>query len=96
MERWCRNWMGLTNSPYRFIQWMLCLKMEAYGDHTCCANSFDWDHVVLNLCGDWECRPNLPWLMTLRWDRHLATEVFVCWDGGCCVGFCREICWTAV
>ena len=22
-ERWTRNWMGLTDSPYRSIQWMI-------------------------------------------------------------------------
>ena len=94
-ERWCRNWMGLTDSPYRSIQWLLRLKMEACGDHTCHANPFHWDRVVLNLPGTRDYRPDLPWVMKLRWDGHLATEVFVYCDDGRCVGFCREICWAA-
>ena len=94
-ERWCRNWMGLTDSPYRSIQWLLRLKMEAYGDHTCRANPFHWDRVVLNLPGTRDYRPDLPWVMKLRWDGHLATEVFIYCDDGRCVGFCREICWAA-
>ena len=28
-ERWCRNWMGLTDSPYQSVQPMIRLKMDA-------------------------------------------------------------------
>ena len=32
-ERWCRNWMGLRDSPYsRSIQLLIRLKIEACGD----------------------------------------------------------------
>ena len=31
-ERWCRNWMGLRDSPYRSIQHMIRLKFVAYED----------------------------------------------------------------
>ena len=31
-EQWCRNGMGLSDSPYRSIQWLIRLKMKAYGD----------------------------------------------------------------
>lgn len=31
-ERWVRNYMGMTYSPYRSIQLMLIAKYEAYGD----------------------------------------------------------------
>ena len=94
-ERWCRNWMGLTDSPYRSIQWMIRLKMEAYGDPSDRANPFHWARVVLNLPGEDGYRPHLPWVMKLRWDGHLATEVFYYVDDGRATGFCREICWAA-
>jgi hypothetical protein len=94
-ERWCRNWMGLADSPYRSIQWLIRLKFETYGDHTCQANPYHWDRVVLNLPGVKGYRPDLPWVMKLRWDGHLATEVYVYVDDGRVVGFCREICWAA-
>ena len=60
-ERWCRNRMGLRDSPLRF---------EDY-------------------------RPDLPWVMKVRLDSHLACEVFVYVDDGRITGFCREICWAA-
>jgi hypothetical protein len=94
-ERWCRNWMGLADSPYRSIQWLIRLKFETYGDRRCRANPFHWDRVVLNLPGAWGYRPDLPWVMKLRWDGHLATEVYIYVDDGRVVGFCREICWAA-
>ena len=94
-ERWCRNWMGLADSPYQSIEWMICLKYETYGDHTCQANPFHWDRAVLNLPRVKGYRPDLPWVMKLRWDGHLATEVCTYVDNCRVVGFCREICWMA-
>ena len=41
-ERWGQNWMGITDSPYRSIQPMIRLKMDAYGDKTDIANPFHW------------------------------------------------------
>ena len=67
--------------------------MEIYREHTCLVNPFHWDRVVLNLSGTWHYRPDLPWVMKLRWDGHLATEVFIYVDNGRCVGFCWEIYW---
>jgi hypothetical protein len=93
-ERWCRNWMGLTDSPYRSIQWMIRLKMEAYGIPSDRGNPFHWARVVLNLPGEDGYQPHLPWVMKLRWDGHLATEVFYYVDDGRATGFCREICWA--
>lgn len=29
-ERWARSWMGLRDSPYRSIQWLVRLKLRAY------------------------------------------------------------------
>ena len=75
-ERWCPNWMDLTDLPYRFIQWMIRLKMEAYGDQTTRSNPFHWSRVVLNLPGENGYQPHLPWVTKLRWDGHPASEVF--------------------
>ena len=33
--------------------------------------------------------------MKIRWDGHLATEVYFYVDDGRATGFCREICWAA-
>jgi hypothetical protein len=94
-ERWCRNWMGLRDSPYRSIQQLIRLKMDAYGDSRDRTNPFHWEKVVLNLPGSEDYRPDLPWVMKVRFDGHLACEVFVYVDDGRITGFCREICWAA-
>ena len=46
-EIWSRIWMGLKDSPYRSIQWLIRLKLEAYGDRRDKANPFHWDRVEL-------------------------------------------------
>ena len=94
-ERWCRNWMGLRDSPYRSIQQLIRLKMDAYGDRCDKTNPFHWERVVLNFPGSEDYRPDLPWVMKVRFDGHLACEVFVYVDDGRITGFCREICWAA-
>ena len=50
-ERWNRNVIGLTDSPYRSIQWMIRLKMEAYSDRGNRTNPFHWNRVALDLPG---------------------------------------------
>ena len=94
-ERWVRNWMGLRDSPYRSIQMLIRLKFEAYGDRRDRTNPFHWERVLLNLPGSSDYRPDLPWVMKVRFDGHLACEAFVYVDDGRITGFCREICWAA-
>ena len=50
-EHWELNWMGLQDSPYRSLQWQVCLKFEVYGDRKDTANLFHWDRVEFNLPG---------------------------------------------
>ena len=91
-EQWCQNWIGLTYSPYHSIQWMIRLKMEAYGDRADQTNPFHWAHMVLSLPGEDGYQPHVPWVMKLRWDGQLSTEVFYYADNRRATGFCREIC----
>ena len=94
-ERWVRNWMGLKDSPFRSIQWMIRLKFEAYGDKDDPNNPFQYDRVELNLPGSEGYRPDLPWVMKIRLDNHLASEVFVYVDDGRITGHDEEACWAA-
>lgn len=94
-ERWVRNWMGLKDSPFRSIQWMIRLKFEAYGDKDDPSNPFQYDRVELNLPGSEGYRPDLPWVMKIRLDNHLASEVFVYVDDGRITGHDEEACWAA-
>lgn len=95
-ERWVRNFMGLRDSPFRSLQMMIMAKFLAYGDRTDEDNPFRWDSVVLNLPGDPDYDPSLPWVMKVRRDGHLASEVYIYVDDGKFTGWNRLECWRAV
>ena len=95
-ERWCRNWMGLKDSPVRSIQLMTRVKLVAYGDRRVRTNPFHYARVVFNLPGTPGYRPDLPWVMKVRFDGHLACEVFVYVDDSRATGHCRWIAWKAI
>jgi hypothetical protein len=71
-ERWERNWMGLRDSPYRSLQWQVRLMYEVYGDRKDRTNPYHWTRVEFNLPGSKGYRSDLPWVMKLREDGHLA------------------------
>ena len=62
-KRWCRNWLGLSDSPYRSIKWLIHLKMRDCGDMTNRTNIFHWERVVLNLPSTKRYLSDLPWVM---------------------------------
>ena len=95
-ERWVRNFMGLKDSPFRSLQMMIMAKFIAYGDRTDESNPFRWESVVLNLPGDPDYDPTLPWVMKVRKDGHLASEVYIYVDDGKFTGWNRLECWRAV
>ena len=95
-ERWVRNFMGLRDSPFRSLQMMIMAKFVAYGDRTDEENPFQWESVVLNLPGDPDYDPSLPWVMKVRRDGHLASEVYIYVDDGKFTGWNRLECWRAV
>jgi hypothetical protein len=69
--------MGLRDSPYRSLQWQVRLKLEVYGDCRVLDNPYHWDRVEYNLPGSKGYRADLPWVMKIRADGHLAAEIFV-------------------
>jgi hypothetical protein len=74
---------------------MIRLKMEAYGDRLVRTNPFHWEKVVWNLPGSPGYRSDLPWVMKVRWDGHLAAEVYVYVDDGRPTAHSAELCWAA-
>lgn len=94
-ERWVRNFMGMKDSPYRSLQMMIMAKFVAYGDRRDRNNPFQWESVVLNLPGDPDYDPSLPWVMKVRIDGHLACEVYVYVDDGKFTGWSKLECWRA-
>jgi hypothetical protein len=87
-ERWERNWMGLRDSPFHSIQWQIRLKGTE--DRRVLSNPFHWDRVEFNLPGSKGYRSDLPWVMKIRCDGHLATEVYVYVDDGRVTGHSAE------
>ena len=69
--------MGLRDSPYRSLQWQVRLNYEVYGDRKDQTNPYHWARVEFNLPGSKGYRSDLPWIMKLREDGHLAVEIFV-------------------
>jgi hypothetical protein len=94
-ERWNRDMMGLTSSPYFAIQQMLWAKEAMYGDRHDAENPFQWDKIKFNLPTTEGYDPSLPWVAKIRVDGTLASEVFIYVDDARIVGETSERCWDA-
>jgi hypothetical protein len=94
-ERWERNWMGLQDSLYRSLQWQTRLKFEIYGNQKLLSNLFHWERVKFNLPGSRGYRLDLPWVMKIRVDGHLAAEVFEYVDDCRAMGHSQDLTWRA-
>ena len=95
LERWERNWMDLRDSPYRSLQWQVRLKLEVYGDRKALDNPYHWDRVEFNLPGSKGYRSDLPWVMKIQCDGHLAAKNFVYVDNGRATGHSPRLTWAA-
>jgi hypothetical protein len=87
--------MGLRDLPYRSLQWQVYLKFEVYGDRKETSDLFHWDIVEFNLPDSRGYQSDLPWVMKIREDGHLAAEIFVYVDDGRPTGYCRDLTWRA-
>jgi hypothetical protein len=94
-ERWNRDMMGLTSSPYFAIQQMLWAKEAMYGNRREEGNPFQWDKIKFNLPTTADYDPSLPWVAKIRMDGTLASEVFIYVDDARIVGETAERCWQA-
>ena len=74
--------MGLRDSPYRSIQHLIRLKIEANGDRWDRSNPCHWERVLYNLPSTKGYCSGLPWVTKVRFDRHLAYKVYVYVDDG--------------
>ena len=72
-EHWDKNFMGLTDSPYRHLQLLVHVKFKDYEERKDPLNPFQWSHANMNIPGDESYTPKLPWVMKLRSDGHLAS-----------------------
>ena len=93
-ERFCRNMMGLTDSPYRSVQPLMWAKELIMGDGK--GNGpYRWDRVELNLPGSAGYDPRRPWVAKVRVDGSLASDLFIYMDDGRVTAGSEEECWAA-
>ena len=76
-QRWTRCLMGAKPSPYQAIRSMLWAEDIIRGDRQDQSNPFRWDSIQLNLPGDRNYNPALPWVAKLRRDGELATDFYI-------------------
>ena len=67
--------MGLTTSPYQTTQCAQRVKRIIFGDKSDPDNIFGWVDVRLNLPGDAEYDPSLPWISKIRSNGDIAADV---------------------
>ena len=87
--------MGLTDSHYRSLQLLIYVKFIAYVDRNDSSNPFQWSHANMNLQGDESFAPKLPWVIKVRSDGHLASEIFIYVDYGRIISHSELVCWQA-
>jgi hypothetical protein len=61
-EAWKRAAMGVKSSPYQAVSVLTVADEIIKGNHEDAANVFEWERVWLNLPGDKQYNPNLPWV----------------------------------
>jgi hypothetical protein len=85
--------MGLHDFLYRSLQWQTWLKFEIYGNRELLSNPFHWERVKFNLPGSRGYRSDLPWVMKIREDDHLAAEVFEYINDGQATSHSKDLTW---
>ena len=74
-EAWTRCAMGLTTSPYQATQNAQRVKRIVFGDKSDPKNIFGWVDVRLNLPGDADYDPSVPWISKIRADGVITADV---------------------
>ena len=74
-EAWTRCAMGLTTSPYQATQNAQRVKRIIFGDRLDPTNVFGWVDVRINLPGDPDYDPSVPWISKIRENGDIAADV---------------------
>jgi hypothetical protein len=72
---WCRCAMGLKSSPYQAVRFMHFAEEIIRGDPAALDNIFRWDRVRLNLPGQAEYDPSLPWVSKVKEEDNLSGSI---------------------
>ena len=81
-KRLAKHFMGIPDYLYRSLQLIIHVKFISYGERNDTLNPFQWIQAKMNLSGDESYTPKLTWVMKMRSDGHLASEVFIYVDYG--------------
>ena len=95
-ERWTRMCMGMRHSPYICTQGLHRAEEVVKGVHSDLNNPFNWKQVVLNLPGNQDYDPKLPWVYRITESGVIAADIFTCVNDQRCTGSTRFICWMAL
>jgi hypothetical protein len=94
-EAWKRAAMGVKSSPYQAVSALTVADEIIKGNHEDAANVFEWVRVRLNLPGDKNYDPSLPWVSKVRKDGKIAADLFTFVDDLRPTGPGRRECWRA-
>eukprot|EP00978_Attheya_sp_CCMP212_P046767 scaffold410750_cov28-Attheya_sp.AAC.1 len=89
--------MGLRPSPYNATQGMAEAEDVIRGDKMNAANPYRWDRVSLNIPGQMNYDPKLPWVAKVRLDGQIAAgDIFIYIDDLRPVNDAEGSCWMHV
>jgi hypothetical protein len=87
--------MSVKSSPYQAVSALTVADEIIQGDHLQEGNIFEWMRVRLNLPGDLDYDPNLPWVSKVREDGRIAANLFTFVDDLRPTGPGKKNCWRA-
>jgi hypothetical protein len=95
-EVWQRCAMGLKPSPYQAVQAMMVAEEFIRGDPHDPHNPYRWDEVRMNLPGQLDYDPTLPWVSKIRLgDKCIACDVVIFVDDLRVTGPTKNEAWQA-
>jgi hypothetical protein len=94
-EVWDRAAMGVKSSPFQAVSALTVADEIIQGDYLQEGNIFEWVRVRLNLPGDLDYNPNLPWVSKVREDGRIAADLFTFVDDLRPTGPGKKNCWRA-
>jgi hypothetical protein len=87
--------MGVKSSPYQAVSVLTVSDEVIRGDHKDVSNVFEWVRIRLNLPGDRDYDPSLPWVSKVKADGRIAADLFMFVDDLRPTGPGRRECWQA-
>jgi hypothetical protein len=94
-EAWKCAGMGVKSSPFQAVLALTVADEIIKGNHLDEKNEFRWVRVRFNLPGNHDYDPSIPWVLKVREDRQIASDLFTFVDDLRPTGPGRVACWKA-